>query len=319
MYIAFNELSGRINSDKTNDPHQAKKIIISLVLFLKELKKQDAVEGIMFEKQDDILSSEILKGYTIYDWLKDKSVDKEYKRFLLSYISKSTFTYDKNEVCGEFKVNINNEDHVGVGCTYAHEHDGYTLSICSHITWKQHIISGQYFEIDKNGELIIGQKEVSNLCDEASIHHFERLLQEKTYSNISSGYDLWEQRSKLFPNLVFCDDVKEQLYKDPEKFHIESIMRKLQGLQEYFAKCGDIYDPKELGMNARTESDTVKSDPELKKYRLFRLPNGEEKYFYDHIGFSGKFKGGRIYFLPCPSKKFCYIGYIGRHLPTDKF
>ncbi|MGN0462818.1 MAG: hypothetical protein ACI4HZ_10305 [Ruminococcus sp.] len=96
-------------------------------------------------------------------------------------------------------------------------------------------------------------------------------------------------------------------------------MKKLERFQEYFSNCSSSYDPKELGIGARTESETVKSDTELKNLRKFQLPNGSEEYFFDHIGFTGKYSGGRIYFLPDNSNNKCYIGYIGRHLPTKKY
>ena len=96
-------------------------------------------------------------------------------------------------------------------------------------------------------------------------------------------------------------------------------MRRLNCLQEYFSNCDSKYDPKALGIGARSESTTVKTDPDLKSKRKFRLPNGDEEYFFDHISFSGKYSGGRIHFLPDNINKKCYIGYIGQHLPTKNF
>ena len=72
-------------------------------------------------------------------------------------------------------------------------------------------------------------------------------------------------------------------------------------------------------MSARTESETVKTNAELKKLRKFKLPNGNIEYFFDHVGFTGKYTGGRIYFLPDNPNKICYIGYIGKHLPTKNY
>ena len=136
---------------------------------------------------------------------------------------------------------------------------------------------------------------------------------------ITSGQDLWEKREKLYPNLIFCENVKDNLYQDSEKYHIMNVMTRLNRLQQYFSAYDGRYEPKKLGMNARTESDTVKKEPSLKNLRLFRKPDGSEEFFFNHIGFSGKYSGGRIYFLPDDANKKCFIGYIGRHLPTKKF
>lgn len=96
-------------------------------------------------------------------------------------------------------------------------------------------------------------------------------------------------------------------------------MERLKKMQEYFEVSHDVYIPRELGMDARTESDSVKNDNSLNKSRLFTMPSGEKQYFYDHIGFTGKYTGGRIYFMPDVENMRCYIGYIGRHLPTKKY
>lgn len=68
-------------------------------------------------------------------------------------------------------------------------------------------------------------------------------------------------------------------------------MDRLLNLQKYFQEQHERYDSKELGMDARTESETVKTDVSLKNQRLFKLPSGEKEYFFDHIGFTGKYTG----------------------------
>ena len=220
---------------------------------------------------------------------------------------------------GEFLVSIADCLYSSIGCTFAYEYENPVISLNTNKTWENKNLFGEYRELDENAEIIISEKYVENLNAKVSIKEIQKMHVEKVYASISSGYDLWEQREKLFPNLCFCENVKTQLYNDPERFHVVKIMEKLQRLQEYFASIEGPYEPKTLGLNARTESDTVKNDPELKKYRLFRMPSGEERFFYDHIGFTGKFSGGRIHFLPVVEEKMCYIGYVGRHLPTKKY
>ena len=157
---------------------------------------------------------------------------------------------------------------------------------------------------------------ISTITQERNIVNFQR---EKMLEGISSGQDLWEAREKLYPNLILCDNVKDQLYQDSEKFHILAVMKRLQCLQNYFSQYHEIYNPNELGFDARTESESVKNNPKLKNDRKFRLPDGTEVYFFDHISFTGKYTGGRIYFLPDCKNQRCHIGYIGQHLPTQKY
>ena len=115
--------------------------------------------------------------------------------------------------------------------------------------------------------------------------------------------------------------MKHCLYENPEKNHIDKIIEQLDYLQQYFSNNNGIFSfekLKLLGLDASDDSISVKNDPNLKKDRLFRLPNGDDKYFFYHLKFYGKFET-RIYFLPTEKNSKCYIGYIGKHLKTKKF
>ena len=59
-----------------------------------------------------------------------------------------------------------------------------------------------------------------------------------------------------------------------------------------------------------TESQSVKNNPDLNKFRLFTI-DGEKVYFDNHL--KNLSNGYRIYFLKKDEK--IYIGYIGKHLP----
>ena len=136
-------------------------------------------------------------------------------------------------------------------------------------------------------------------------------------SNIVSVYDFWDNKESLFPNLIFCENVKEHIYKNPEPRHIRAIIKRLEILNKYYIEH-DIFDIKTLGFNARTESDSVKNNTKLKQLRNFKKPDGSYSYFYNHISFTGSFPG-RIHFLEDNNLKKIYIGYIGVHLSTAKY
>ena len=121
----------------------------------------------------------------------------------------------------------------------------------------------------------------------------------------------------MFPNLIFCDNVKTQIYTDPGMNHINAIIKRLDKLDYYYNEH-TIFDIKLLGFNARNESDSVKNNSKLKELRKFKKPNGLYSYFYNHISFYGNFNG-RIYFKADDNLKKIYIGYIGTHLPTARY
>lgn len=317
MYLSFNELSlENVLCDITSE-EQARDLITDLVKFIKNLKTDNLCDGLIV--CNDFLAISLYEKYCLAEWLHDELVEKTYRQFMQSYICKYCFYIDSTDFQSEFIICIEERDHKGIGCMVAVEHETPIISLISSALWKKFYVDGNYITITENAELESKKVTLENWTSITDIEKLKVQFVNNIFVKVTSGQDLWEKRSAIFPNLVFCESVKDQLYSDPEHFHIVKIMERLKNLQDYFSGENDRYDPKVLGYGARTESESVKTNSDLKKYRLFRMPNGEEKYFFDHIGFSGKFSGGRIYFLPSISERKCYIGYIGRHLPTKKF
>ena len=135
---------------------------------------------------------------------------------------------------------------------------------------------------------------------------------------ISSGSELWEKRKQLYPHLVFCESVKKQLEEARVSIQIQTIMKRIQILEDYFATYDGEFDKSKVGYGCRNESETVKNDRDLKECRKFLTPFGKEDFFYWHISFAGNYPG-RIHFLPDAEHKVGIIGYIGKHLPTKKY
>ncbi len=314
MFLTLNELS--INRLNLQDYSEARDIITQFVLFIKTLSEHNIIDELIFP--NDLFSIRLVDGYGLNEWFTDKNVEFKNKQYFRRILDKYKRYIDQGELAGEFAVNIDDSVVNAIGCAFALERQNTVVSLPTHTLWRNKIISGEYTFINDE-ELTTRKCSVDNLHTLVPIVDVIKSYRKEMYEGISSGQDLWEKRLRLYPNLIFCDDVKDNLYEDSEKYHIMNVMTKLNRLQEYFSTYNGKYDPKKLGMNARTESDTVKNDPTLKNLRLFRKPDGSEDYFYDHIGFSGKYSGGRIHFLPDNDNRKCYIGYIGRHLETKKF
>lgn len=315
MFFTFNELSAKhISLSKGTTPRDT---IDELIVFLNKLSKNNLIDEIILPS--DIFSIHICDNYGLAEWFADKNVDEKHKQFFKRFLDKKCKYYSPSDVNGDFEIHISDNKYKAIGCSFAFEHEHLLVSLSTNRIWERSPISGDYIFIDCDGMLHTDKVDIDNFWTKADEKNIIALKKEEIYDKISSGQDLWEKYKSLFPNLVLCDNVKHQLYNDSEKFHIVSIMKKLSRLQEYFSTYNGIYNPKELGMDARTESDTVKNELDLKNLRLFKKPNGEEDYFFDHISFCGKYSDGRIHFLPDNDNKMCYIGYIGRHLKTKKF
>lgn len=315
MFLTLNELS--IYNNHIDTEYSTKAQIEEFVVFCRDLNTKSIIDEIMFP--ESLFSIPIYKSYGFAQWLADDNVSINHRQFFRRFLDKHSRYYNDQSVDGEFNVSIDGKEYTAVGCAFALEHSNILLSLPTNTFWKNRTICGEYSSLDEYGEMQTSSRFIDNIWTSIPQEEIVTTCRKELSADITSGQDLWDNREQLYPNLVFCENIKDQLFADSEKYHIMAVMKKLDRFQEYFFSCGNSYDPRELGMNARTESETVKSNDELKKLRRFKMPNGNEEYFFDHVSFTGKYNGGRIYFLPDNPNKKCYIGYIGRHLPTKNY
>ncbi len=318
MNIVLNELSVLQCNNATISVYEARMIIDKFVEILHELMTHKCIKSII--ATGDIYNLYITSDYGIQEWLKDKEVPKNRRDFVRSvYANRCEYINKDNYNLSEFKVHVGERELIGIGCLVAYELCGKVISLLTHQAWNESTIRGIYTVLDlETNNIICTETQLENISEFNQIESVQNESVESIFQSISSGQDLWDQRDFLFPNLEFCDSVKYQLIEDSERFHIQQILIRLQRMNQYFGDDDTVYNPQKLGFNARTESETVQQNLELKKERLFKLPDGTFKYFFDHIGFTGKYCG-RIHFWPDKANNRCYIGYIGKHLKTKKF
>lgn len=314
--VVYNESSHHLKYYPEN-LYQAKYKFEEFVKFIFDIKKSKVITNIQYF---DILNVSLFEGYTVSDWLNDDKVDRSIKSIFSSlydiYFIPVTCDEGLNEA---YVINDKGDEIESKGCSWAicsMEKPCIISANTSHI-WTHKILDVKYLRLSDECEIVDERYSVCNLSELSDVEMLEKIENDEIIEGISSAKDFWENRNRLFPNLIFCDSAYEKI-KHTTKSHVCSVMNRLKNMNEYFAGEHSKYDPKELGMDARTESQSVKDDPELKQQRLFKMPSGNKEYFYDHIGFSGDYNG-RIYFLPDVKNNRCYIGYIGKHLKTKKF
>lgn len=141
-----------------------------------------------------------------------------------------------------------------------------------------------------------------------------RVFKDSNLWNISFR-NLWSKSGKLFPNLVLCGDVQEQISRIGESSHFNQIVERLKALNNAVGQwnSGDFSYKEINGKFALTISP--ESTQTMAKYgneRKFKLPSGEVEYFELHI----KTGDLRFHFYPDQKDKKVYVGYIGPHLST---
>lgn len=206
----------------------------------------------------------------------------------------------------------------------------YNYPIASYPTkepWNKNPVIVNVIKLDESGQNE-SIEEITNYFNSNKID--ENSLRDSQQESIVSGQELWKHRNELFPNLGFCGDTQFQLKNwSIGETELKQVKNSLFLLDEFCNKwnegCFKNYSHKDLRdlglkrdlrLNVSGESETVNNNPEMRNEREFSLPNGERKFFENHIKFNN---GIRIYFYHNTDEKRIYIGYIGKHLSTKKF
>lgn len=316
MYIPFNEVSIHEDFISNVDEFKIAEIIAEFEKLISEIKKKGIIDK--FLSKDDF-SGEIKK------LLENKYITGVRKSFFITFFSKDIIRINPDNCVDDFTITIDERKYHSLGCAYASRDDFQTIviSVPSNVVWQKDSLNGIYTccnDIEEFENKSISLKQISN---ENQISILSSIVSVNNKHNISSGQDLWERRESLYPNLIFLDDVKKQLYGNLSKYDIDRIMINLEILQNYFEKLErsfNLIDLSNYGINISPESPSVDNNEKRRRERTFVLPNGISKYFSLHIKFNTIFAGAtRMYILPLENLNKCYIGYIGKHKPTKKY
>lgn len=133
-------------------------------------------------------------------------------------------------------------------------------------------------------------------------------------ANASGKSGFWERREILFPKLIMCEEVEEQIKTIGGSKHYNQVLEKLRFLNAFAQdwKRGDfsyktVCARYPLVISPESEETLVKYSGE----RTFSLPDGRREVFELHI----KTGDLRFHFFPDNNSHIIYVGYIGVHLP----
>lgn len=350
MYVALNEASLQEEYTSSLSRHQGIENFHGFLDLMSCLIKAGLLENLFIPINFSLRRNQYIlaKDYSLQNWIDDKSIERKYKSLFFTLIDKYSQTFDKSLLCVESKfihsdcnkkdLNCLTENDIhniwcnettiseGASCLIDYFYDEHSLCcLCS--------ISNNHGKFSEESLQIISLIIIDNNSERYEFNEFfnlsggfsdfnklDTLSKDLVLNNISSGSDLWEIRAKIFPNLIFCENVKKQLDKDYELFHIKAVVKRLNVLQDYFSKKHSTFSIDDLSFNARDESESVKNNTALSKLRFFRIPNGKTLPFYYHMDLGGKYgRQGRLHFYPDLKNNVCYIGYIGKHLSTEKY
>lgn len=123
--------------------------------------------------------------------------------------------------------------------------------------------------------------------------------------------EIWDRRAEIFPNLVFCEPVFEQLMTfsigdDRTKLIIDKLSR----LDKFTSTWNSgQFDYKSCGM--KCTPDTPKRVADTRELRTFNCPGIGQRVFNLHIKWSFGREEFRLYFSPEANEYKVYVGYVG--------
>jgi len=262
---------------------------------------------------DNFSANKIAPSYYLKDWLLDKNVDCELRRFFTSLATKSPFLRYEEKLADTWAgIDCLWQNKKSLGLKAAYVADGLAISILSQPQWDNPYIQCEIQEIIDNNVC----------CRSTSIHHASSSthikvhviwLQQSSQHSVENGTELWQRTEELFPALIFCFTVKNQMSKLSYQ-SLDSIIRGLSRLNTFCTEW-------RLGPFDHTKTQcsvSPESKSTLEKYRsehTFLCPDGQKRLFSLHAKI-GKL---RIYFNYDLGPGSLLIGHIGEHLPTVRF
>ena len=315
MEVYFNELS----LTQANSVNEADYWVNTFVDVVTQFNKIDSKLAIRYSKPF-LKEVELHENYSFINSL--KNIQKDKLSLFLKLFSSSPIIYPCPESPDE-DYSLVDDERIAIGLGYAYIHNSYSLSLISDELWQKQKIELLKTYIDNNQDSIEEERIiVDNISTSDNLNIFlEEIKQKNELLNFDMilnmrGIDLWNEKEKLFPNLIFCDGLKiyfEQLEITHREY--KSVLTILNGINICFEnknlQANDYHNKlNNLPSKYSTESQTRKTNPNL-NFR-FICPDGEYRDFFEHYRYTPG--AGRIHFYPDYTNKKCYIGYIGNKI-----
>jgi hypothetical protein len=250
----------------------------------------------------------ITENYTVKDWVYEKSLSNDHDQvqalLLIKLFTDGPFILDiLNQELLYWECEFNGEDYCESSLAGAAYLKGMLISLQQAPDFSSELIN-LTFKLDENPPEII---EIYNLINADQVKNLpERYLPKKL--EIYNGIDLWQRKSDLFPHLVFCDAVEDQLKIIKHGLPmIEPIVKRLCEIEE----CSKRWTFGSFNYDNLPSKASPESESRLKKFKeqlTFRCPDQTERTFSLHLRMTPG--AWRLYFLPLMPGQII-IGYIG--------
>jgi len=313
LEMVFNELSIDTPAENIQEARQWMAGFINTI-------RSASVAGVnrVLRTHIDVNNTLLTLEYPLARWRNDGGVDLEARRYFRSLISQYPPLDDLPEIKNDMLAqDFFYQDRLSYGFGIAYFLESLSISLPSLGDWDINMIEVQTHWLDESGDLMANEVQIPHASNPLHIDELAGWITERIETGIQNGDDLWRRRGELFPNLIFCDHIAEQILPLQHGNPLfRQIVKRLFELQTYCsAWLEGPFSPEQLPFKA-----TVESEPTMQKYRnerIFTCPDGNEITFTWH----GRMTPGawRIYFDIGIGPGMMHVGYIGPKLPTVKY
>jgi hypothetical protein len=269
----------------------------------------------------DFFEMVLVPNYTIRDWATDKRIDRDLKRRIQSAATgHDELEYDIPEDIQDAEskklgFDFKYEGAPAEGLGFASLLESIAVSLNTEECWRQSQINVDIEEIVESEDdikIIPSVKSIKHASHPDHLDDHRNWVQlERFATAVQNGIYMLSKIEDWFPNLIFLDSTKTQVEQmvagTPQ---LRQVVNKLFELENYCKEWT-------IASKVTPESASVRSDPRLRRMRVFRLPDGREEFFEWHLRLTPD--EWRLFFLPDPTNHRMYVGYIGRKLPTRKY
>ncbi len=262
----------------------------------------------------EINALEISTQYPVAGWRNDRLVDKELIRFFKSLVTKAPFYEDAADTIKDklSLIEVSCSGKKSVGLAFAYLTDNLVVSFHSEAIWDQSCLELNVTFVDAIGELVEGKTDIAHASQVRHVQEIRDWITKRVRQSIADGQTLWDQRTKLFLRLEFCESVYQQIknlgVNDPV---FRQVVKKLFELQEYCDVWEEgAFDAGKLASKATPESRSRLQNPRLNF--SFLCPDGVKRIFEWHIRITPD--AWRLHFYPDSIRRVIIIGYIGRKI-----
>ena len=189
--------------------------------------------------------------------------------------------------------------------------DGIAVGFPSDPIWDRDNVTVSFNELLPDENIGEASETIDNLT--RSVHALPICERHRAdIRQFANSAALWAGREEAFPNLIFGPDVERNLTA-LDSGTLSIVIKRLASLDESASEWPNKGDAMpSWKCRVTPESQRVRNNPHLLRFRQFRSHHGTQELFEWHARFGSS---GRIHLRFDPSSYEVEIGYIGPHLP----